>query len=300
MLTVIERDDLAVHEAVIEKGLNTFVDVGLALLAIRDGRLYRSDYATFEDYCRDRWGMERRQAYRLMDASEVVKNVSHGTQFTPSTERQARPLTALEPGDQRIVWQRAVETAPNGHVTGAHVQRAVEAYKSGDRPHVANNSGNNEWYTPPDIIAAAHRVLREIDLDPASSPKANETVGAKHYFTAEDDGLKQPWYGRVWMNPPYSQPLVSEFAEKWVQEVESGHIANGLVLVNNATETRWFQNLLSVCDAVCFLSGRVRYLDETGEARLAPLQGQAVLYFGADRYGFAGVFDGFGKVLHAE
>jgi hypothetical protein len=98
---------------VIERGLQTFNEVGGALLAIRDSRLYRDGYDTFEDYCRERWQMERRHAYRLIEAAQVVENVSHGTQMPPSNERQARPLTELEPEAQRIVWQVVQQTAPN-------------------------------------------------------------------------------------------------------------------------------------------------------------------------------------------
>jgi DNA-binding CsgD family transcriptional regulator len=66
------------------------------------GAVYRTTHATFEDYCRDRWQMERRHAYRLIDAAQVVGNVSQGTQIEPpATERQARPLTVLEPEAQR-------------------------------------------------------------------------------------------------------------------------------------------------------------------------------------------------------
>lgn len=58
--------------------------------------------------------MERRHAYRLIGAAEVVVNMSHGTQTLPASERQARPLTVLVPDQQREAWQQAVETAPQG------------------------------------------------------------------------------------------------------------------------------------------------------------------------------------------
>ncbi len=66
MITDIVTDRLLECERVIERGLNTFVEVGAALLEIRDGRLYKNDYSTFEDYCRERWGFTRMRATQLI------------------------------------------------------------------------------------------------------------------------------------------------------------------------------------------------------------------------------------------
>ena len=152
------------------------------------------------------------------------------------------------------------------------------------KPHVAHNSGNNEWYTPPEIINAARATLGYIALDPASSEVANRVVGATKFFTAADDGLAlhNEWRGTVWMNPPYARGLVQRFCSKLVQSYVDGGVSSALVLVNNATETVWFQQMLKVASAVCFLSRRVKFLNEAGEPVGAPLQGQAVLYFGGE------------------
>jgi hypothetical protein len=63
-------------EGVIERGLATFVDVGAALLEIRDSRLYRESHATFEDYCRERWGLSTTFAYDIIISAKVVGQLS--------------------------------------------------------------------------------------------------------------------------------------------------------------------------------------------------------------------------------
>jgi phage N-6-adenine-methyltransferase len=161
--------------------------------------------------------------------------------------------------------------------------------------HVTANSGENEWYTPPDIIEAARDVMGGIDLDPASCELAQSNVKAKRFYTVDDDGLSKEWTGRVWLNPPYSKDLIGPFALKVVNE--SARLQHAVVLVNNATDTAWFHDLASVASAVCFLRGRVRFLDRTGKPANTPVQGQAVIYVGANVEGFRRRFSSFGLVV---
>jgi hypothetical protein len=58
-LTISEQNEFERCEIVIKQGLETFIEVGTALMTIRNKRLYRAEFETFEEYCRDRWGMER-------------------------------------------------------------------------------------------------------------------------------------------------------------------------------------------------------------------------------------------------
>jgi phage N-6-adenine-methyltransferase len=162
--------------------------------------------------------------------------------------------------------------------------------------HVTQNTGENEWYTPGDIIEAARAVLGGIDLDPASTAAANEIVQAATFFSAMDDGLKQYWHGHVWMNPPYAQPLIEHFAKKLAASIQAHEVSAAIALVNNATETEWFQTMGTVTDAVCFPSGRIRFWNPAKETAM-PLQGQALLYMGPQIDHFCERFASFGIVL---
>lgn len=170
-----------------------------------------------------------------------------------------------------------------------------QADDDGPGAHVGNNSGDNEWYTPPEYIEAATRVMGGIDLDPASNAEANDIVGATTFYTPADDGLAQPWRGRLWMNPPYSQPDIDKFCTRMADQYATGNVSAACVLVNNATETNWFQNVAAAASAICFPLHRVRFWHPTKVA--VPLQGQAVLYLGSASPDFTREFSSFGFIM---
>lgn len=175
-------------------------------------------------------------------------------------------------------------------------RRVCEAERGSTDQKGASGTGENEWYTPPEYLNAARKVLGSIDLDPASSDKAQETVEAAEYFTPEIDGLTQEWHGRIWLNPPYAQPHIANFVSKLVQEISIGNTTSAIMLTHNYTDTAWFHEAAGMCDAICFTRGRVKFYSAAGEVA-APTQGQAFFYFGDNVAAFAERFAGVGFVV---
>lgn len=123
-LSIPEQTRLSECEEIIKAGLQTFQEVGSALLTIRDNRLYREQAETFESYCQTRWGMSRRRANQLVEASKIAEDL--GTIVPkPANEAQARPLSQLPPEKRQEAWDRAVEVS-DGKPTAKIVAQVVE------------------------------------------------------------------------------------------------------------------------------------------------------------------------------
>ncbi|MBW2606105.1 MAG: hypothetical protein JRD05_00570 [Deltaproteobacteria bacterium] len=128
-MTVAEVGRLEQLEGIIAKNFQGFYAVGCALAEIRAERLYRMTHNTFEDYCRARFEVARRTAYQYIEAASVIDNVRRGAQIKllPLNERQARPLTRLEPDAQVEAWEKVVKSAPfDGGITAQHVSHVVD------------------------------------------------------------------------------------------------------------------------------------------------------------------------------
>jgi len=191
-------------------------------------------------------------------------------------------------------WQRGARVAEEDFEAylrdcQKHAREVTQAglLKLANGAHVGNNSGNSEWYTPQKYVEAVHEVMGFIDTDPCSCEAANEVVRAETFFTEEHDGLQHEWHGCVYVNPPYGDGTVEEFAVKLLLELDAGRATQAIFLVNNCTETRWFQA------AVCFPCGRISFWSPD-RASKTPLQGQAILYFGTNAKRFKRVFCGIG------
>lgn len=190
-----------------------------------------------------------------------------------------------------IVEAMKTEARNNGEIISRDA--VLKAITEQRKPYIVNNSHDSEWYTPSCYIDSARAVMGSIDLDPASCDIANVTVKAETFYNAENDGLLQEWSGNVWLNPPYDK--VQKFVEKLIN---SDKVTQAIVLTNNATETRWFQQLLGNASAMVFHLGRLRFTKPDGNAS-APMQGQIFFYFGDNTDAFLTEFRkyGFGLML---
>ena len=223
-LTVAECDRLTALEQTIERGLQTFVDVGTALLEIRDTRLYRQAFSTFEEYCRDRWGISRPRAYQLIDAATVAVNLSTIVDKLPATESQARPLTGLPVDLQREAWQRAVDTAPNGKITAAHVASVVDSLTAEDEPEEwPEEPSYVEVRNPDGILIESYRVEPEQELQVVAKPL--RLAAANHAVSDDPDYDGDEWYtpaeyieaARFVMNGIDLDPASCDAAQETVQ-----------------------------------------------------------------------------------
>lgn len=332
-----ERTRLRECESVIETGLDSFVRVGAALMEIRDKRYYRLTHPSFELYCSEKWGLKRGRAYGLIGSAKVVEALSSngGQSVLPANERQARELVPYEPEIQKAVWSIVTATAPKGmKITAGHIKsvaiqvsdivnaggmddgdgvitplgKLLKAHITEDvserlrrqTQHIQDKLGDgDEWLTADSpYLKGARTVLGGIDLDPASCEAANKIIRAKTFWSKEDDGLSKDWFGRVWLNGPFSYPLVEQFTVKAVDQYEHGKTKATIILTNNATDADWCQLLLKRFP-VCFPKGRVPFWREGREGVGGARQGQAFSYLGPDEGLFIRTFQPLGTIMRA-
>lgn len=114
--------------------------------------------------------------------------------------------------------------------------------------HQSARMKNDEWLTPPEILAK----LGAFDLDPCA-PVVRPWPTASEHYHVEDDGLSRKWHGRVWCNPPFGREAV-----KWLRRMAEHR--NGIALIPARTETAMFYECVwGVADAVLFIKGRPHF-----------------------------------------
>lgn len=163
----------------------------------------------------------------------------------------------------------------------------------------------SEWYTRPKYIEAARAVMGGIDLDPASCSDANEIVKATYFYDKEENGLLQPWYGRVWLNPPYGRSArmqgthkstIGLFIEKLLREYEQGNITQAIALVTTEVNAKWFYPLWQF--PICIPDHRVNFIVPIQQKnKYSQMFGTCFVYLGPFEDDFVKVFSQFGHVV---
>lgn len=160
---------------------------------------------------------------------------------------------------------------------------------------INQTSGEFEYYTPPAIIEAARSTMGYIDLDPASSAKANLTVGADRILTVEQDGLEYEWWGRVWLNHPFGRESNPLWISKLIVEFGMHHITQACCITFACTSEAWFAPLMDFPQ--CYLRPRTNYYLPDGSQKVGVTKGSVVTYLGSNVRAFTKNFAELGSIM---
>lgn len=137
---------------------------------------------------------------------------------------------------------------------------------------VTHKGKSDTWFTPKYFFDA----LGKFDLDPCTQSFRPFDTAAYHYEEDRgDDGLKEKWFGRVWLNPPYGKNT-----RHWLNRLREH--GNGIALVFTAFETSWGQDHAKTADGIFLLAGRVSFIDENGKARNNAGKGSCLIVYGKE------------------
>ena len=130
----------------------------------------------------------------------------------------------------------------------------------------------DEWYTPKEIIDA----LGVFDLDPCApiEPLYQTAIGM---YNKNHDGLSRNWYGRVWLNPPYSRPLIEQFITRMAEH------NNGIALLFNRCDSKMFRDVIfEKASSMLFMRKRIRFYHPDGTRGNSPGCGSILIAFGLE------------------
>lgn len=297
------------------------------------GRTLRSarELARSEGWTSGAWGhwcqeagMGTRHARRLIRIADAFENVDlHGNArlsmraldllARPGNEdardeaaQRANDGEAITPALAReIVEEHGADTvsavaADDGELMRdagelAKVRAADEAEAKRELGPGKDTAGDgDEWYTPEWIVERARQTMGGFDLDPASNVYANKVVKATNTYTIEDDGLSLDWYGRVLLNPPYSN--TTKWVERLLNEYELGNVSEAVLIVKAKTAAYWFWPLWQ--HAICFVLGKVSFTPGPGvKGAGVGWTGTAVAYLGPNVERFRAAFQSIGAVV---
>lgn len=151
--------------------------------------------------------------------------------------------------------------------------------------NIQHSSRSDSWMTPLNIVDRVRLVFGDIDLDPASSLRANIRIGAKNYFTKETNGLLQKWAGSVFLNPPGgkqgNKSMTSLFWTKLMEERSYRHVQQAIFLAFSAealqnTQRKGWPSIMTF--PFCVPAKRIRFDNPGPVAKTAPSHSNVIVY----------------------
>lgn len=127
------------------------------------------------------------------------------------------------------------------------------------------STGTDTWETPPDFFAAQERKYGKFDLDVCATAMNAKCLT---FFPPGHDGLKMPWFGNVWCNPPYSKGQPDQWIKKALQELRAGRARQVVMLLRGDTSTkRWHDLIVPNATEFHFVRGRLRFWENGRPAK---------------------------------
>ncbi len=209
-------------------------------------------------------------------------------------------MQAVRSGAASINAASTIADLPAAEQDNVVALGAIKETAKALKEELLRRSGDND-YTPDPYLRAARKVFGEIELDPATSQLAQLHVRAKAFYTLVDDGLTQPWFGKVWLCPPDGNGTDSPFVEKLLAEYAAGRVTSAIALVRSEPEAPSFQRAARLARRICFPLGSFKLVRVHGKnTAVAPDRAWAFLFFGPNGDEFTTAFREFGIVVRTD
>ncbi|KAJ3033345.1 hypothetical protein HDV00_006479 [Rhizophlyctis rosea] len=268
-----------------------------ALREIEEDKLYAPEKSIYI-YAKNKFSFSRRTTNTYLCSATVYESlVLDPTLPIPVNISHIRSLHKFKPEVRRRIWREVCRSGQT--ITEEHVVAMTVKYETG----VAFSDLANELYTPPDIIAAARKVLTkpQFDLDPASTDFANslhEPPLALTVYSETSDGLSKPWHGNVWLSPPVGHDANGPRQSKWFlaadQKFLAKEVTSVFVLLQVDLGSAWFTRVQRWPH--CYFTNKLAFSTPTGREKVLHDQSHVLVYLGPQVDAFCAVFGRVGAI----
>jgi hypothetical protein len=196
-------------------------------------------------------------------------------------------------GTNRTYVQKAGKIKNENPEMFEKIKSGAETISNYDKKAVF--TGENECFIPKEFIEKVKAVFDKADLNPAFSDEAQETVLTTPHYSTITNELDKNWNGNVFVNPPNSTTKVAAYINRFIEEYNSGHINQGIILTNNSTHADWFHKLMKIAQLACFTDGSMKLQHNEKKANLK--HGHVFFYVGINENKFIEKFKDLGLVM---